>query len=85
MYLNGLELANGYHELTNSKEQRSRFGKELAGTDRPIDEKLLAAMSGVEAGLPDCAGVAMGIDRILMLQLGADSIAEVISFSTQHC
>lgn len=85
VYLNGLELANGYHELTNSKEQRSRFDKELAGTDRPIDEKLLAAMSGVEAGLPDCAGVAMGIDRILMLQLGADSIAEVISFSTQHC
>jgi lysyl-tRNA synthetase class 2 len=85
VYLNGLELANGYHELTNSKEQRSRFDKELAGTDRPIDEKLLAAMSGVEAGLPDCAGVAMGIDRILMLQLSADSIAEVISFSTQHC
>jgi len=85
VYLNGLELANGYHELTDSEEQRSRFEKELAGTDRPIDEKLLAAMSGVEAGLPDCAGVAMGVDRILMLQLGVKTIAEVISFSAQSC
>jgi lysyl-tRNA synthetase class 2 len=81
VYLNSLELANGYHELTDSQEQRQRFEKELKGTDRPIDEKLLIAMADDEAGLPDCAGVAMGIDRILMLQLGAQTIAEVISFS----
>jgi lysyl-tRNA synthetase class 2 len=80
VYLNSLELANGYHELTDSQEQRVRFEKELLGTERPIDEKLLAAMSDSEAGLPDCAGVAMGIDRILMLQLGVKRIAEVISF-----
>ena len=80
VYLNSLELANGYHELTDSQEQRVRFEKELLGTERPIDEKLLAAMSDSEAGLPNCAGVAMGIDRILMLQLGVKRIAEVISF-----
>ncbi|MGK0476942.1 MAG: lysyl-tRNA synthetase class 2 [Oleispira sp.] len=83
VYLNSLELANGYHELTDSQEQRQRFEKELKGTDRPIDEKLLIAMADDEAGLPDCAGVAMGIDRILMLQLGAQTIAEVISFSAE--
>lgn len=80
VYLNGLELANGYHELTDSQEQRQRFDKELQETDRPIDEKLLLAMGDDEAGLPDCAGVAMGIDRILMMQLGVKTIAEVISF-----
>ena len=85
VYLNGLELANGYHELTDSVEQRQRFEKELTGTDRPIDEKLLTAMEQETAGLPDCAGVAMGLDRILMLQLGATNIAEVISFSVQSC
>jgi len=85
VYLNGLELANGYHELTDSQEQRQRFEKELKGTGRPMDEKLLAAMADDNAGLPDCAGVAMGIDRILMLQLGVRTIAEVISFSAQSC
>lgn len=85
VYLNGLELANGYHELTDSKEQYQRFEKELVGTDRPIDEKLIAAMADAEAGLPDCAGVAVGIDRILMLQLGVNTISEVISFSSLNC
>lgn len=84
VYLNGLELANGYHELTDSIEQKARFEKELAGTDRPLDKKLLSALAD-SAGLPDCAGVAMGLDRILMLQLGADKISEVISFSVEHC
>jgi lysyl-tRNA synthetase class 2 len=84
VYLNSLELANGYHELTDSQQQRQRFEKELAATDRPLDEKLLAAMAA-EAGLPDCAGVAIGVDRILMLQLGVKTIAEVISFSAGSC
>jgi lysyl-tRNA synthetase class 2 len=84
VYLNSLELANGYHELTDSQQQRQRFEKELAATDRPLDEKLLAAM-GHEAGLPDCSGVAIGVDRILMLQLGVKTIAEVISFSAESC
>ena len=85
VYLNALELANGYHELTDSSEQRKRFEKELSGTDRPLDDKLLAALADTAAGLPDCAGVAMGLDRILMLQLGANKISEVISFSAEHC
>jgi|TARA_B110000046_G_C12993556_1_gene398957 lysyl-tRNA synthetase class 2 len=85
VYLNGLELANGYHELTDGEEQRARFEKELVATGRSIDEKLLAAMTDTKAGLPDCAGVAMGLDRILMLQLGAQEISDVISFSTQYC
>lgn len=85
VYLNSLELANGYHELTDSQEQRQRFEKELKGTERPIDEKLLVAMADDNAGLPNCAGVAMGIDRILMLQLGVKTIAEVISFSAENC
>ena len=85
VYLNGLELANGYHELTDSKEQYQRFEKELVGTGRPIDEKLIAAMADSEAGLPDCAGVAVGVDRILMLQLGAKTLSEVISFSIDAC
>ena len=85
VYLNSLELANGYHELTDSQEQRQRFEKELNGAERPMDEKLLVAMADDDAGLPDCAGVAMGIDRILMLQLGAKTIAEVISFSAENC
>jgi len=85
VYLNSLELANGYHELTDSEEQRQRFEKELKGTERPIDEKLLAAMADDEAGLPACAGVAVGIDRILMLRLGKKTISEVISFSAGNC
>lgn len=85
VYLNGLELANGYHELSDSQEQRQRFEKELLATPRPTDDKLLAAMADVEAGLPKCAGVAMGLDRILMLQLGTNNIADVISFSAEHC
>ncbi|UTW47561.1 EF-P lysine aminoacylase EpmA [Bacterioplanoides sp. SCSIO 12839] len=75
VYLNGVELANGYHELTDAKEQRRRFMQEANGRD--IDERLLAAM---EQGLPECAGVAMGIDRLLMLMLDV-SIDEVLSFS----
>lgn len=85
VYLNGLELANGYHELTDKAEQQTRFEKELAGTGRPIDVKLLAALADKTAGLPDCAGVAIGLDRILMLQLAANKISEVISFSAEHC
>ncbi len=93
LFFNGSELANGYHELTDVQEQRARFEKEMGGGDSPdqrfsddvekhqrlLDERLLAAM---ESGLPDCAGVAMGLDRILMHRLGVDSISEVVSFDT---
>ncbi len=83
LYFRGLELANGYHELDDATEQRSRF--EQANATRaaggrsvlPIDEPLLAAL---ERGLPDCAGVALGIDRLLMIATGADHIRGVRPF-----
>ena len=83
LYLNGLELANGFHELGDAGEQRHRFARENAARQAlglpimPIDERLLDAL---EAGLPDCAGVALGFDRLVMLAAGKDSIQEVIAF-----
>jgi lysyl-tRNA synthetase class 2 len=83
LYLNGVELANGFHELGDAGEQRRRFEAENA-TRRalglpvaPVDENLLAAL---DAGLPDCAGVALGFDRLVMLAAGKTSIQEVIAF-----
>ena len=83
LVVDGLELANGYYELGNPDELRRRFQRDLevrcsAGQHQPaVDEKFLAAM---KAGLPDCAGVALGIDRLLMLKLGADDLADVMAF-----
>jgi lysyl-tRNA synthetase class 2 len=82
-YLDGIELANGFHELGISAEQRARFLQDLSvRRDRgqpepPIDEHLLSALS---AGLPDCAGVALGVDRLAAVAIGAASLAEVIAF-----
>lgn len=75
LFFNGTELANGYYELTDAEEQRRRFEKEAGG--RPVDEHLLAAIS---AGLPECSGVAMGVDRLLMHLLQAGRISDVLSF-----
>ncbi len=83
LYLNGIELANGFHELADADEQRTRFGRQLharvaAGLPAvPLDEQLLAALAH---GLPDCAGVALGIDRLVMIAAGARSIGDVIAF-----
>lgn len=83
-YYKGVELANGFKELTNAQEQRLRFERNNQqradhGLEKQsIDVELLAAM---EAGLPDCAGVAIGLDRLIMLALGAESLSEVISFT----
>jgi len=83
LYLGPLELANGYHELTDAHEQRARFERDLAVRSGraemlpPIDDRLLAAMT---EGLPACAGVALGVDRILMAMLGNASIADVVAF-----
>lgn len=87
LYVDGLELANGYCELTDPTEQRQRFAadnarrREYGLPQRPLDELLLAAM---EAGLPDCAGVALGIDRLLMLATGVDDIRQVLAFDWQR-
>lgn len=83
LFLHGIELANGFHELSDAAEQRRRFEEEL---DRrreiglpavPPDERLLAAL---EAGLPDCAGVALGLDRLLMIACNARALDEVLAF-----
>ncbi|MBX2808101.1 MAG: EF-P lysine aminoacylase GenX [Cellvibrionaceae bacterium] len=86
-YLQGVELANGYFELRDAAEQQRRFQRDQQQRDQqgahkgrqplPYDHKLIAAL---EHGLPACAGVALGIDRLLMLLSGADSLHQVISF-----
>ena len=83
-FYKGIELANGFVELTDAEEQQKRFEqdnhkRELLGLPTmPIDQKLLAALS---SGLPECSGVALGFDRLLMLTLGKTSISEVLPFS----
>jgi lysyl-tRNA synthetase class 2 len=86
LYLAGIELANGFHELAAAHEQRARFAQDLRERRQrglPVhrmDERLLGALA---AGLPDCAGVAVGFDRVLMLAAGAAHIEEVLPFPTQ--
>jgi elongation factor P--(R)-beta-lysine ligase len=83
LYLGPLELANGYHELLDAGEQRARFERDLAtragrgAAQPPIDELLLQAM---QSGLPACAGVALGVARLLMAMLGTSRIADVLAF-----
>jgi len=84
IYYKGVELANGYHELTNSTEQRQRFIEsnafrlQLGKETLPIDELFLKAL---EKGLPDCCGVAVGFDRLMMLRHNRNNIADVIPFA----
>jgi lysyl-tRNA synthetase class 2 len=83
LYLGPLELANGYHELLDAVEQRARFERDAAvrqGRGQvapPIDDALLAALA---QGLPACAGVALGVDRLLMAMADTDRIAGVLAF-----
>lgn len=83
VYVGPMELANGYQELTDAAEQRDRFAAERnrrAASNRPappLDERLLAAL---DKGLPECSGVALGVDRLLMACLGVRHISEVIAF-----
>jgi len=79
VYYQGIELANGYHELTDAHEQKQRFLKEVAETNRSVDQFLCDAL---EHGMPQCSGVALGIDRLLMLQMGEKEIAKVLSFNS---
>jgi lysyl-tRNA synthetase class 2 len=88
LYVEGVELANGYCELTDAVEQRQRFERDNAlrrergQSERPVDEYLLAAL---EHGLPSCSGVALGIDRLLMLATGASRIQDVLAFDWRRC
>ncbi|HEY8871704.1 MAG TPA: amino acid--tRNA ligase-related protein, partial [Stellaceae bacterium] len=81
LYVCGLELANAFGELTDPAEQRRRFAADQArkqalyGETYPVDEDFLAAL---EHGLPECAGIALGFDRLVMLATGAEHIEEVL-------
>ena len=83
VYLGPLELANGYHELTDAGEQGERFARDLLvrqqrGASQPaVDRRLLAAIGHK---LPDCAGVALGVDRLLAAMLGSSELSGVLAF-----
>jgi lysyl-tRNA synthetase class 2 len=87
LYCEGIELANGFHELASASEQRARFEHDLAERRRrglaadKMDEMLLQAL---ESGLPECAGVAVGFDRLLMLATGASHIDQVLPFPIER-
>lgn len=80
IYHQGLELANGYHECKDAKDLRLRLQAEAVSRKPtlPIDERYLAA---IEAGIGDCAGVALGFDRICMLAAGTQDIADILPFA----
>jgi lysyl-tRNA synthetase class 2 len=81
VFYQGLELANGYHELCDADEQRARLveanqmRQALKKETLPIDESFLQAL---EKGLPFCCGVAVGFDRLMMLRHHAEDIADVV-------
>ncbi|KEY91591.1 hypothetical protein CF67_14017 [Candidatus Photodesmus blepharus] len=83
VYFKGVELANGFHELSNPTQQLARFERKnalrtkLGLVTRAVDYNLIASL---QAGLPDCAGVALGIDRLIMLSLNCNHINQVIAF-----
>ncbi|WP_192034796.1 EF-P lysine aminoacylase EpmA [Halomonas sp. YLGW01] len=88
VYLDGLELANGYDELTDACEQQARFHEDnadrraLGKPEVDVDERLVAAL---RSGMPAGSGVALGLDRLFQLALGKGSVAEVMAFSTPRC
>jgi len=87
MYWGSVELANGFHELSDATEQRARFEQDQLVRARrgdkpvPLDEHLLSAL---EHGFPDCAGVALGLDRLTLMLTGAKHIDDVLAFSSSR-
>jgi lysyl-tRNA synthetase class 2 len=87
LYVDGIELANGFHELLNAgvlRERNTRANRQRLADGKPPlpeDSRLLAAM---DAGLPPCAGVALGFDRVVMIVSGASAIDEVIAFPIER-
>jgi elongation factor P--(R)-beta-lysine ligase len=88
IYYEGVELANGYHELVDAKEQRHRFEEcnekraSLGKEQYPLDERFLGAL---EDGMPGCCGVAVGFDRLMMLRHEASSLCDILPFSWEEC
>ena len=88
VFVNGMELANGYFELIDSVEQGQRFAEDLkarSAANKPVVEVDNHFMDALAQGLPSCAGVALGVDRLLMQLQGAESIAQVMPFSWDRC
>lgn len=87
LYMEGVEIANGFHELADADEQRTRFERDNAKRRErgkaalPLDERLLAALAH---GLPDCSGVALGFDRLVMCAAGVRLIGEVLAFPIER-
>ena len=83
VYYKGIELANGFRELTDSREQRQRFEQDNRKRtarglpQHPVDNNLLDALAH---GMPECSGVALGVDRLIMIALGAESLSDVLAF-----
>ncbi len=88
LYVDGIEIGNGYCELTDVQEQARRFSadnekrEQLGLTEKPVDTRLLAAM---QCGLPQCSGVAIGVDRLLMCLSGSTDIRGVLAFDWERC
>jgi lysyl-tRNA synthetase class 2 len=87
VFINGMELGNGFYELADAQEQESRFDREI-GQRRlqglPVVEKDTLFLAAIKAGLPDCSGVAIGLDRLLMLVTGVNNINNVQAFPIQN-
>ncbi len=87
LFWKGIELANGFHELTDAAEQRRRFEHDRARRSAegreapPYDARLVAAL---EAGMPACAGVALGLDRLLMLMLDLPNLGDALAFDAER-
>ncbi len=87
LYVDGVELANGFGELTDAHEQRTRFEidnsqrRAIGKPEQPMPDRFLAALS---RGLPQSSGVAVGLDRLLMLRVGASQIADVLPFALER-
>jgi elongation factor P--(R)-beta-lysine ligase len=83
LFCGGMELANGFRELADPREQRERFLADLSArrarglAEPPLDERLIEALAH---GLPDCSGVALGFDRLVMIIAGASHIDDVLAF-----
>lgn len=87
VYYKGLELANGFHELSDAKEQMRRFEQDnihrtqMGLPPQQLDTRFLAAL---KAGIPNCSGVALGVDRLMMIAINAEKIEEVMAFGVEN-
>ena len=83
LYLKGVEIANAYSELTDAREQEKRFhaaAQARAKTGKPVYPIDQAFMAAIKKGLPECGGIALGIDRLIMVLAGGSSLDDVIAF-----